>query len=127
MRFPSENSETLKHGNEGDPRFQRVAHLARQIKGLSEPTRTTILHLVEFNKRQAPARNQAARVDERRATSTQVSESNGSNFGHRCVSDRLKRIEQQLNAVSKTYRALNKFTAHGATSGPADADGETML
>jgi len=126
MRFPSENRKTLKHGNEGDPRFQRVAQLARQIKGLSEPTRTTILHHVELNTRQAPARSQAARADEGGATSAQVSELNGSNLGHRCVSDRIKRIEQQLNAVSKTYRALNKFIAHGAASGPADADGETM-
>ena len=103
-----------------------MAHLARQVTGLSELTRTEILHRVELITTQVPARSPSARADDRGATAALGSKSDGSSLGHRSLADRLKRIEQLLCALRRTYKGVNKLMAAGASAGQTDTDGDAL-
>lgn len=114
--------------NEVDPRFQRIAHLAGNIEGLSELTRTMILRRVERQKKQSVHRRQSARANDRGMTpaATPQPESISSEPGHCSAPERVKRIEHLLSALRRAYEAVNKFMAAGGSTDHADTDGDRM-
>lgn len=128
-RHPDGTSGTVsRRRNEVDPRFQRIAHLAGNIEGLSELTRTMILRSVERQKKQSVHRRQSGRVNDRgpAAVVTPQPESVSSKPEHYSASDRVKRIEHLLSALRRAYEAVNKFMAAGGSSDHADTDGDSM-